>query len=104
MAVNLGTRHNAGKPELSYLLETKEANEGLVRVSMFGAEKYDRSNWLKGLKYRKIMDSLLRHLTAFDNGEDIDPESGKPHVDHVHWNARALAQMFHTRKDLDDRA
>lgn len=102
-AKELGMRENKGKPKMSMLLEAAEAQRGIAAVLTFGADKYDRANWLKGVKVTECADSLLRHLTAFLSGEDLDPESGLPHVDHIGCNAIFLAQMFHTRKDMDDR-
>lgn len=84
-------RFNAGKPQLSYILSCDIAMEGLTRVMEFGAQKYARDNWKKGLDPREIQDSLLRHLTAYHNGEVCDPESGLPHIDHVLFNAMALS-------------
>lgn len=96
-------RYNENKPQLSYLLLGREAIQGEAKVWMAGSAKYERANWLKGAPLTEVMDSLLRHLTAFANGEDNDPESGLPHVDHVMCNARMLSQFYHTRKDMDDR-
>src|SRR3990167_899492 len=103
-AAQSATRHNEGKPALSYLLTFPHALEGLAKVCMHGEKKYERFNYLKGAPVQQYVDCLLRHLNAFYNGEDVDPDSGNEHVDHVVWNALMLAEtMRWNRDDLDNR-
>ena len=100
----LADRHNAGKSPLSMVLEARHALEGMAGVLEFGAKKYNRGNWHKGLPHADICDSMLRHISAYLSGEDIDPESGKPHVDHIFCNAMFLAEGYRTHPELDNRS
>lgn len=59
------------------------ALEGLAAVLTFGAKKYAAHNWRQGISTTRLLAALLRHTFAIMRGEDIDPESGLPHIDHV---------------------
>lgn len=97
-------RFNEGKAPLSMMLEAKHAINGCCSVLQFGAKKYARGNWHKGLNHTEIVDSMTRHLSAYLAGEDTDPESGLRHVDHVLCNALFLAEGTVTHPELDDRS
>jgi hypothetical protein len=99
----LGARANKDKPKVSMVFEAKNAILGCASVLTFGCEKYARANWLQGMEHTGLMDSLLRHVAAWQAGEDIDDDSGLPHVDHILCNALFLSEMTHARPDLDDR-
>lgn len=45
-----------------------------------GAEKYEDRNWERGYEWSKSYAALQRHLNAFWSGEDIDEETGSPHL------------------------
>jgi len=83
-------RYNTGKAELSYILDAMPALKDMVAVMESGAGKYSRNNWMRGFPREKLLDSLLRHVDAFYSGEDLDPESGLPHVGHILCNAMFL--------------
>lgn len=55
---------------------------GEVGLAMLeGARKYGRSNYRAvGVLYSVYFDAAMRHLTAAWEGQDIDPDSGLPHV------------------------
>ena len=97
----LADRFNDGKPQWS-MVDFKSL-EDMVRVLEFGAKKYSRDNWKKGLKTTEIVDSMLRHIYAYLNGEDVDPESGINHTGHIMCNAMFLSHMHMFRKDMDTR-
>ena len=71
---------------------------GVAKVMGFGQDKYDEYNYRKGdgLDYMRLYDAAQRHMLAWSLGEDIDPESGLPHLDH----AAASIMML---KDLQSR-
>lgn len=100
----LGSRFNNGKSPLSMVLEANKAIHGCADVLSFGAKKYARGNWHKGLSHTEICDSMLRHLSSYLSGQDKDEESGLRHVDHVLCNAIFLSQLTHTKPELDDRS
>lgn len=96
-----GIRENEGK--LKWSLVDFKALEPMVKVLEYGMDKYSAHNWKKGLPVTEISESLIRHLISFLSGEDIDGESGLPHVGHIACNAMFLSHMALFRSDMDDR-
>lgn len=107
----LADRRNEGKIPLSYLFDFPKAMLEFCCVCMNGAKKYNRDNWKKGRPYRDTIDSLLRHVEAFQSGEGFYEEtlpSGEVvkfhHLANAMWNCAALLEWsLSDRKDLDDR-
>lgn len=74
------------------------------RVLGFGARKYGPHNWRNGLEYRRLLGATLRHIAAYSDGEDLDPETGESHIDHALCELLFLSQFIHEgRSSLDDR-
>jgi hypothetical protein len=96
-----GLKFDTEKPRVDLL--DPLALEGLAAVLAFGAKKYAANNWRGGISYSRLLGALLRHTFAILRGEDVDQESGLPHVDHLGCCWMFLSNMMKTRKDLDDR-
>lgn len=77
--------------------------EGIGNVLGFGAVKYQAHNWRGGLSVSRLIGACFRHLLSINRGEDIDSESGLPHVYHLGCSVMMLASMMKTRPDMDDR-
>jgi hypothetical protein len=96
-----GDRFNDGKA--NWGLVDWDALLPMVKVLEYGCIKYDTNNWKKGIPYVSTMESMLRHVYSFMNGEDIDPESGEAHVGHILCNAMFLSYYYQYKKEFDDR-
>jgi len=65
------------------LLPWKEVEEA-VEVLTIGANKYSPDNWKRvPNRLDRYFSALMRHTTAWVNGEQNDPETGKSHLAHA---------------------
>jgi len=62
----------------------------ISEVYHFGASKYSAHNWRKGYEWSKSYDALQRHLNAWWEREETDPESGLSHLAHAGFHLFAL--------------
>lgn len=62
----------------------------VAKVLTFGAKKYGKENWKKGLEKDRILSALYRHLLAYHSGQKIDSESGLSHLCHIVCNCMFL--------------
>ena len=99
----LGCKNDIGKVRTD-LLPIK-ALMGVADVLTYGAGKYKDRNWEKGLNFSRVYGALLRHLFAWWDSEDYDPESGKLHLAHVATNAMFLLHYAQSENynGFDDR-
>ncbi len=69
----------------------------------YGAKKYAEHNWRLGMSWGRMLGAALRHLFAFMRGEDLDPESGLPHLAHASCCCLMVLEYFLTKTGADDR-
>lgn len=96
-----GTKYDSAKPRMD-LLDAQWLRD-VAGVMTFGAEKYDAHNWRKGINFSRVISAAYRHLTAINDGEDLDPETGKPHSAHLSCCAMFLNWYLTHRVEYDDR-
>lgn len=91
-----GRKSDQGKPRLGLIPPV-----ALIRMGeclAYGAEKYGEgeveANWRKVANGRaRYLDATLRHLVAYMDGEEIDPESGITHIGHALCNLAFIAGL-----------
>lgn len=96
-----GVKHDQSKPRMDLLDPT--ALIELAKVLTEGAIKYDSHNWRGGINISRLVAASYRHLTAFNDGQTCDPESGLPHAAHLMCNAMFMVWTMKNRPDCDDR-
>lgn len=87
----------------------------LARHYGVGAEKYTErdsdgsvthdgaDNWRLGYDWRLSYAACQRHLSQFWGGEDIDAETGSPHLIAAMWHLFTLAEFAETHPEFDTR-
>lgn len=95
------SKNDNKKPDLSlipYIALVKEAE-----ALMVGEKKYGRYNYTKGHKASQLISAAIRHLSAWNEGQEFDAEDGQHHL----GAARACLAMALRQQELgtlvDDR-
>lgn len=96
-----GIKYDDGKPDPTFL--SWEMVQGVARVRAFGAKKYSRNNWKRGIGVLRNCGAILRHTFQFLSGETNDPESGECHLLHVICSAEQAYYDLIKHPELDDR-
>lgn len=92
---------DAHKPRVDLL--PFDALEGAAQAFTYGAHKYSAHNWRKGMAWSRLLAATLRHLFAWANGEDRDPESGIGHLHHAAASILMLSESVRRGYGQDDR-
>ena len=95
------------KPE-RYDLIPWDSMAVLARVYGYGAKKYEDTdvgehNWRRGYRWSLNFAAMMRHATAWYEGESYDPESGIHHLAHAAWHCLTLIWFEIHGRGTDDR-
>ena len=103
----LGVKSVMKDPKTEVGLIDPRFAEGIGEVLRFGAKKYAKHNWMRGMSWVTVLGGVLRHVFAILRGEDLDPETGLPHAHHAACGLMFYAHYRHVEhekyKHLDDR-
>lgn len=100
---NPKTAYGVKKPPV---FSTVPASALLVegQVMALGASKYGPFNWRSNSVAATVyIDAAVRHLLAWNAGQDDDPESGVSHLGHVRACMGILIDALETGNLIDDR-
>jgi len=87
--MNEGKKNDSEKPDLSLL--PKVFLDGTAKAFMHGEKKYGRYNFRNGMDWHRLVAAAMRHITAFNDGQNLDPESGNSHLAHA---AASIAMLM----------
>ena len=80
------------------------AMKQIAWVHKLGATKYGEFNWRKtGVCASTYVNAIMRHLDAWRDGEDLDPEAGISHLAHIACSCNILLDADHCNTLQDDR-
>jgi len=100
-----GLRFNKGKIDLDQCPTSIIAAValGFMKNSTKYGGKYPDNNWRRGMDHSTPYNCMLRHLMQYKDGEDLDVDSGLPHLYHAACNLAMLIEYMETFPEGDDR-
>lgn len=90
MEMNQDVKADQGKPRPT--LVPVSLIKAVTEVREYGCRKYhDPDNW-RNVEPQRYRDALYRHWLAYLGGEELDKESGLPHLWHLACNVAFLIE------------
>jgi hypothetical protein len=102
--MGMNPKDKIGREKIQYHLLPTHVLQTVAEVMRGGAKKYGEYNW-RGAKVSATVytDAAQRHLNAYLQGEEYDPESKLPHLAHLIANALILLDAGKCDTLIDDR-
>lgn len=79
--VATAAKNDQAKPDLSLIPQVLLVE--IAKAFMVGEKKYGRYNYTKGHNASQLVAAALRHLTAWNDGQEYDPTDGQHHLGSV---------------------
>ena len=96
-----GKKFDGEKPDLSLI--PKDAVWEIAKAFTYGGKKYGRHNFREGLHISRLLAAAMRHITQYNEGEDLDEESGNNHLAHAGAAICMAIFMHYNKPEMDDR-
>lgn len=97
-----GAGNKDKKDKLDWSLVDFDSISELVKVLEFGANKYEKDGWRKGIKYSDLISAMMRHLIKIKEIDIKDEESLLNHTGHIMANAMFLEWMIKNKPEMND--
>ena len=93
-----------GRQKVRYCFTPPIFRAAVALVMELGARKYGPFNWRKDpVRATDYVDAIQRHLDAWTDGEDLDPESKVSHLAHIAACCAVLMDAEANKTMIDDR-
>lgn len=93
-----GHKDTAGKLPLN--LVPPRAYQAIALVREFGCKKYgDPWKWLECTTADQYIEAAKRHFLKIELGEEIDPESGLPHLFHAQCSISMAVELYQRARE-----
>lgn len=97
---NGAAKNDKEKPDLSLIPRT--FLEHVSRAFMVGETKYGRYNYCRGHKASQLVAAAQRHISAWNEGEELDPD-GQHHLGAAGANLAMILRQMELETLKDDR-
>lgn len=77
--------------------------EEVAHVLGFGAQKYGMWNFKNGHQLSRLISAALRHITQFNEGQDLDEETKRSHLAHATCCLMFAFYNLNNKPENDDR-
>lgn len=92
-----GKKYDSGKPMVGTVTSIfASALLGIGACITFGTKKYPKTDNWKLVENGEIRyaESLMRHWMKSQAGQELDTETGLPHLFHCGWNMLAIIEFY----------